>query len=141
MKSFEREASISSERLPRLRLAVQGRHVSFPAQVPVFSRQNRPDAQWRIVALYFVQGWSLERLAQRYGVTRRRIGQVIRNWVERAAALGYLQRIPPEADTGISAARSRAAASVVYAGGSLLPPAAIVQPHFLQRGTASQAIP
>ena len=132
MESSQSEAPISSERLPSLRLAVQNCRVSFPAQVPVFRRQNRPDAQWRIAALYLVQGWSLERIAHRYGVTGRRIGQTIRTWVERAAALGYLQRIPPEVHIAAGAVRSLPAASPIHTGALPLPPAAILQPHFLQ---------
>jgi len=135
-----REIPIWCERLPRLRLAIQTCRLSFPAQVPVFSQQNRPDAQWRIVALYFVQGWSCEKLAQRYGVTRGRIRQVIRKWVERAARLGYLQRIPPEGRIGIGIERSCASASASHSGGSQLSAAASAQLHPVQAGNASRAI-
>lgn len=79
------------------------RRVSFPSQVPAFARQCRRDVQWRVVALYFVQGWSCEQLAQRYGVTAVRIRQMIHKWVERATELGYLQRIPPQ-DTNAATA-------------------------------------
>lgn len=90
------EMPILNERLPGLRFAIQASRLSFPAQIPVFSRQYRPDAQWRIAALYFVQGWSFEQLALRYGVTCRRIRQIIRGWTENAIKSGYLQQIPPE---------------------------------------------
>jgi hypothetical protein len=88
------DVAISRERLPRLRLAIQTNRLSFPAQTPVFTCENKADEQWRIASLYLVRGWSFEQLAQRYSVTRGRIRQVVRKWVERAAALGYLQRIP-----------------------------------------------
>lgn len=91
------ERSITRDRLARIRLAIRNRRVSFPSQVPVFPRQYRPDVQWRVVALYFVQGWSCEQLAHRYGVTAGRIRQTIHKWVERATELGYLQRIPFQA--------------------------------------------
>ena len=101
---MQHEMPIPSERLPDLRLAIRTSQVSFPAQVPIFARQYRPDVQWRIAALYFVQGWSFEQLALRYGVTRRRIRQIIRSWTESALKSGYLQVIPPEPQT-VPAAR------------------------------------
>jgi hypothetical protein len=97
----EGAAPILSERLPWLRFAIQSSRLTFPAQVPVFSRQYRADTQWRIATLYFVQGWSFERLAQRYGVTCRRIRQAIRSWAENAIKSGYLQQIPPEVKAGM----------------------------------------
>ena len=129
---MQREATISSERLPRLRLAIQTCRLSFPAQVPEFSRQYRPDAQWRIATLYFVRGWSCGQLAQRYGVTCSRIRQALRNWVERAATMGYLQRIPPEARTGTVLERATTTASAIHADSPPLWPTAIVQPFPLQ---------
>ena len=103
------ERSITRDRLARIRVAIRNRRVSFPSQVPAFARQYRPDVQWRVVALYFVQGWSCEQLAQRYGVTAGRIRQMIHKWVERATELGYLQRIPPQdmdAATAVTASLS-----------------------------------
>jgi hypothetical protein len=101
------EGSITRDRLARIRVAIRNRRVSFPSQVPAFARQCRPDVQWRAVALYFIQGWSCEQLAQRYGVTAGRIRQMIHKWVERATELGYLQRIPPQdMDVATAAASS-----------------------------------
>ena len=97
LKDTEPEIPLTCERLPILRLGIQTRLISFPAQVPVFWQENRPETQWRMVVLYFVHGWSCERLGRRYGVTHGRVRQAIRKWVERAARLGYLQRIPPAA--------------------------------------------
>jgi hypothetical protein len=102
-KLIEAGVSVSSERLPRLRLAIRMSRVSFPSQVPVFTHQNRPETQWRIAALYFVQGWSFAQLAERYGVSCGRVRQALRKWVQRAAELGYLQRIPPESYIDIGA--------------------------------------
>jgi len=124
---LERDLPISSERLPRLRLAIRSGRLSFPAQVPVFSRQNRPDAQWRIVVLYFVQGWSFVQLAQRYGVTPGRIRQVLRKWVQRAAMLGYVQWVPPQDTIGIETEQFMAAASGDRTAGLPVPPATILQ--------------
>lgn len=101
--------AIPSERLARLRQAIQNRQVSFPAQVPSFHREYNEEVQWRVAALYFVRGWSCDRLAARYGVTTSRVRQLLRRWVECAAALGYLQEIPPE--TLIVARSANAAAA------------------------------
>ena len=90
------ERSIATDRLARIRADIQNRLVSFPSQVPVFARQYRPDVQWHVVALYFVQGWSCEQLAHRSGVTTGRIRQMIHKWVDRVTEFGYLQRIPPQ---------------------------------------------
>jgi transposase-like protein len=101
-------SAIPSERLARLRQAIQNRRVSFPAQVPSFQREYSAEIQWRVVTLYFIRGWTCEQLAARYGVTASRVRQLLRRWVECAAALGYLQEIPPET---LIAARSENAAA------------------------------
>jgi hypothetical protein len=54
--------------------------------------------------------------------------------------LGYLQRIPQEAQIAIGAARSMAAGSAMDAVALPLSPSAIMHPHFLQAGNANQAI-
>jgi hypothetical protein len=77
-----------------LRAAIQANQISFPVPVPIFVSQHRADAQWRIVELYFVHGWSPETLAQRYRVTSSRVRQTLRSWVRCAKTLGYLQAIP-----------------------------------------------
>jgi hypothetical protein len=79
-----------------LRDSIQANRIHFPVPVPVFPYQYRADIQWRLVELYFVRGWSTKRLAERYGVTTRRIAQSLQHWVCRAMELGYLQAIPPE---------------------------------------------
>jgi hypothetical protein len=79
-----------------LRRAVQANLVSFPSQIPVFSRQTRPEMQWKAVSLYFVRGWSLCNIAARFGVGSHRISKVVDEWATRAIALGYIQIIDPE---------------------------------------------
>jgi len=83
--------------LLQLRAAIQDGKVSFPAQVPTFACQSRADVQWRLVELYFVRNWSCSRVGERYGVTLERARQLIKSWVSRAMALGYLQEIPAAA--------------------------------------------
>jgi len=80
--------------LRRLRAAIQNQEISFPSQVPVFVCQSRSEIQWRLVGLYFIRNWSCTDLGQRYGVTMERVRQLISQWVQRAAVLGYLQEIP-----------------------------------------------
>ncbi len=82
-------------KIDELRQAVRANRVNFPVPVPIFAAQFRPEIQWRIVELYFVRGWSSKDLAQRYGVTCRRIQQALQQWVVLAMSRGYLQEIPP----------------------------------------------
>ena len=77
-----------------LRAAIRNERLSFPSQVPVFPNLHRPDIQWRIVSLYFVRGWSRCRIAERYRMTEKRVGQLLRQWMERAISRGYVDRIP-----------------------------------------------
>jgi hypothetical protein len=83
-------------RLPLLREAIRNREVTFPAQVPSFPQQYGAEAQWRLVTLYFVRGWTSEQLAGRYRVTTSRVRQLLRHWVDCATRLGYVQEIPAE---------------------------------------------
>jgi hypothetical protein len=53
-----------------LRKALQENLVSFPAQIPVFEGQSRPDLQRKIVILYFVRGLTVDDIAERYGLGR-----------------------------------------------------------------------
>ena len=103
-------SGITHTSLARLRAAIRARELSFPAQVPTFPRQSRADIQWRLVILYFVRGWSCSQLARRYGLTSRRIGQLLSHWVEEATLLGYVEEIPAEAAITSSAMRDARAA-------------------------------
>jgi hypothetical protein len=85
---------IANMGLRRLRAAIQNQEISFPSQVPLFACQSRSEIQWRLVELYFIRNWSCTNLGQRYGVTMERVRQLISQWVQRAAVLGYLQEIP-----------------------------------------------
>ena len=77
-----------------IRAAIWNQAVSFPSQVPVFMNLHRADIQWRIAVLYFVQRWSSGRIAKRYGVTTKRVAQILRQWTSHAIACGYLGLIP-----------------------------------------------
>jgi hypothetical protein len=78
-----------------LRVAIHANRVSFPVPVPMFAFQHRPEVQWRLAELYFVHGWSPAELGERYRITTSRVRQSLRNWVQRARMLGYLQAVPP----------------------------------------------
>jgi hypothetical protein len=80
-----------------LRAAIQTNRVSFPSQAPAFVKQPRMEIQRRMVVLYLVRGWSCARIGKRYGLTRQRVQQLIKGWVEPAIELGYIQTIPRHA--------------------------------------------
>ena len=84
-------------RIDEVREAVHANRVAFPVPVPTIPAQFRPEIQWRLVELYFIRGWSSAKLAERYGVTARRVQQSLQQWVGIALSRGYLQEIPPEA--------------------------------------------
>jgi hypothetical protein len=86
---------LSNIRLTRLREAIQNNQVSFPSQVPLFVKHATPTLQRYVVQLYFLQSWSCEKIAQRYGSTRFYIWQIINEWKRHAVSVGYLQEIPP----------------------------------------------
>ena len=90
------EIPVDGPRIDDLRYAIKANRVSFPVPVPIFPTQFKPDIQWRLVELYFIRGWSSRQLAERYGITARRVQQSLQHWASRAMARGYLQAIPPE---------------------------------------------
>jgi hypothetical protein len=79
-----------------LQEAVRWNYVSFPAQAPVYRGQSRPDIQWRLAVLYFVQGWSLNNVAKKYGLSRERAGQILKAWRLLSVENGYIQEIPAD---------------------------------------------
>src|SRR5579863_10265227 len=88
-------SAIEGRRINCLRDSIQANRVHFPMPIPSFPYQYRADIQWRLVELYFIRGWSTKRIAERYGVTSRRIQQSLQHWVVSAMERGYLQAIPP----------------------------------------------
>ena len=95
-----------------LQTLIHGNFVCFPAQAPVFGQRSRRDLQWRLAVLYFVRGWSTRLIADRYGLTRERCGQIISDWRIRAIALGYIQDVTPEGTDLTQLAESRGVALV-----------------------------
>jgi DNA-binding transcriptional regulator LsrR (DeoR family) len=81
--------------LDELRRAVRANRVSFPSQAPTFMKHDRPDLQWKFAQLYFVLGWNCRDIAERYGLIRQRVQQILNTWKHRAVQTGYIQFIPP----------------------------------------------
>ena len=90
------QAKLDLLRIDEMREALRNNEISFPNPVPTFERHDRPDLQWRLVQLYFVRGWSCERIAERYGFGHQRVRQILTTWKRRAVETGYVQYIPPE---------------------------------------------
>jgi len=94
--SAARTLSIETLNIKSLRAAIRANLVTFPAQVPVFEKHDRPDLQRKVVQLYFLLGWSTYRIAARYNIASQRVTQVINTWKQRAQQMGYVQEIPRE---------------------------------------------
>ena len=78
-----------------LRTAITRNLVSFPAQVPPFMRRSSGDIQERVVQLYFVRGWSIRRICDRYGLSKAMAHKLLSEWRIRAVESGYIQEISP----------------------------------------------
>jgi hypothetical protein len=128
--------NIARMSLLKLRAAIQNNKVSFPAQVPTFACQSRADVQWRLVELFFVRNWPCSQVGERYGVTRERARQLIKNWVTRAIALGYLQEIPAAAQPLPKAAMKQERLSAAQAA---ISPALLSEHEGLRTGTRGSA--
>jgi len=87
--------NLNQLKLDQLQEAIRTNQVSFPSQVPVFIKHADGKLQCRVVLLYFVLGWSCDKIAKRYGFTRQHIWQTVSEWRRHAVALGYVQAIPP----------------------------------------------
>jgi hypothetical protein len=88
------QTELDELRIDKLREAIRENRVSFPSQIPTFAKHDRPDVQRKAVQLYFVLGWSTDKIAPRYGMSRTRVQQVLNTWMSRAVELGYIQTIP-----------------------------------------------
>jgi phosphoribosylformylglycinamidine (FGAM) synthase-like enzyme len=78
-----------------LRSAIQRNLVSFPSQIPAFVKYG--DMQERVVQLYFVRGWQMRKICDRYRLSKSTVGKLISEWKIRAVAAGYIQEIHTEA--------------------------------------------
>jgi hypothetical protein len=80
---------------PALRLAIRQNLVSFPAQIPAFIRCG--DLQERIASLYFIRGWQVRNLCDRYELGPGVVRKMLSEWSTRAIGAGYIQEIDPDA--------------------------------------------
>jgi transposase len=99
--SIPPDAAISDKKLlhmrvDELRAAIWKHQVSFPSQIPTFSKHSRPDVQRKLVQLYFISGWSGPKIRARYDLSAQRFQQILSTWKRRAVELGFIQTIPPD---------------------------------------------
>ena len=90
-----------------LRTAITRNLVSFPAQIQPFMKRASGDLQERIVMLYFVRGWSVRMICERYDLSKAMAHKLLAEWRIRAIESGYIQEITPG---GLEALNSEAAA-------------------------------
>jgi transposase-like protein len=78
-----------------LRTAITRNLVSFPAQIRPFMKRGSGDLQERIVQLYFVRGWSVRSICERYGLSKAMAHKLLGEWRVRAVESGFIQEIEP----------------------------------------------
>lgn len=78
-----------------LRTAITRNLVTFPAQIQPFMKRASGDLQERIVQLYFVRGWTVRSICERYGMSKAMVHKLLAEWRVRAIESGYIQEIEP----------------------------------------------
>ena len=78
-----------------LRSAIRRNLVSFPSQIPAFIKHG--EMPERMAQLYFVRGWPVKAICERYGCGKSTVRKLISEWKIRAVAAGYIQEIDLEA--------------------------------------------
>lgn len=78
-----------------LRKALRANQVSFPSQVPTFTRYDPPDLERKITQLYYLLGWNCGKIGARYGLGSERVREILNTWKRRAVKAGCIQHIPP----------------------------------------------
>lgn len=78
-----------------LRTAITRNLVTFPAQIQPFMKRTAGDLPERIVQLYFLRGWSVRNICDRYGMSKAMVHKVLAEWRIRAVESGYIQEIEP----------------------------------------------
>jgi transposase-like protein len=80
-----------------LRTAITSNIVSFPAQIRPFTRRGSGDLQERVVQLFFVRGWPVRNICDRYGISKAMAHKLLAEWRIRAIESGHIQEIEPGA--------------------------------------------
>jgi transposase len=78
-----------------LRTAITRNLVTFPAQIQPFMKRTGGDLPERIVQLYYVRGWSVRNICDRYGMSKAMVHKLLAEWRIRAIESGYIQEIEP----------------------------------------------
>ena len=78
-----------------LRTAITRNLVTFPAQVLPLMKRANGDVQERVVQLYFVRGWPVRSICERYGMGKAMVHKLLAEWRIRAIESGYIQEIEP----------------------------------------------
>lgn len=86
-----------------LRTAITRNLVTFPAQIQPFMKRTMGDLQERIVQLYFVRGWSVRNICDRYGMSKAMVHKLLAEWRIRAVESGYIQEIEPDCLSALEA--------------------------------------
>ena len=84
-----------------LRTAITRNIVSFPAQIRPFMRRGSGDLQERMVQLFFVRGWPVRNICDRYGISKAMAHKLLAEWRIRAIESGHIQEIEPGALDGL----------------------------------------
>ena len=64
--------------------------VSFPSQTPLLTSRINPN-QWRMAHLYFITGWSLRALGERYNLAFV-VGKLVHDWLSERSRLDMCRR-------------------------------------------------
>jgi hypothetical protein len=67
-----------------LRKGIRANQISFPAQVPSFTKHDRPDLERKLAQLYYVLGWDCGHIGARYGLGSDRVCEILNAWKRRA---------------------------------------------------------
>ena len=86
-----------------LRTAITRNLVTFPAQIQPFMKRTMGDLQERIVQLYFVRGWSVRNICDRYGMSKAMVHKLLAEWRIRAVESGYIQEVEPDCLSALEA--------------------------------------
>jgi hypothetical protein len=128
-----------------LRTAITRNLVSFPAQIQPFMKRSSGDLQERIVTLFFVRGWSVRMICDRYGLSKAMAHKLLAEWRIRAVEAGCIQEIQPgglDALTAAAKLEEKEEAAAVYKYVPVLPVTEInfaIELSFVKAGQVSNA--
>lgn len=83
-----------------LRAAIRNNAVTFPSQMVRLRNCADGGRSERIVQLYFVSGWPVRRICERYALNRTKVDGILNEWRRRAIAAGFVQEIRPRSRAG-----------------------------------------